>query len=108
MADFNRDNLRLDGALPKIAVGFYTGDGNASRLISLGFTPRAVLVMQNSSEIFTQFGAVFGGLAVTDSPTYYTKNIITIESTGFKVYSDGGDRACTNQSGCTYNYLALG
>lgn len=47
--------------------GTYEGDGEESQFISLGFTPRAVLVSR-SDGAFSQGNSVFGGLATAASP----------------------------------------
>ena len=47
--------------------GTYEGDGEDSQFISLGFTPRAVL-MCRSDGTFSQGNSIFGGLATAASP----------------------------------------
>lgn len=47
--------------------GTYEGDGEDSQFVSLGFTPRAVL-MCRSDGTFSQGNSIFGGLATAASP----------------------------------------
>ncbi len=141
--DFNADNAKLDAAiaelesgkadqsalsalsstvtslslnLTKLTFGSYVGNDAASRTISLGFTPKAVLV-------FTSFGAVYdgleyaschyGGLASTGRPIQSKaseKMVLQVASNGFTVAyesSASGDRILTNETGVTYYYIAF-
>ena len=54
-------------SVPKILCGSYTGNGSESRFISLGFTPKAVLVVgQDGSTHYNEGHAYhYGGLAIT-------------------------------------------
>lgn len=96
----------------EIICGYYDGDGTASRLISLGKTPKAVLVMTQGGEIYaTNSMTLFGGLAVTGSPSFheiYNLDTVTIVTNGFQVYVGGiYDRVLSNASGQRYNYIAI-
>ena len=57
-------NARVDQLF---VFGTYEGDGEDSQFISLGFTPRAVL-MCRSDGTFSQGNSIFGGLATAASP----------------------------------------
>ena len=87
-----------------VIVGTYTGDGAAERTISLGVTPKAVLV-------FSQFGytynanAAWGGLAVTGSPVANGLSVVEITTGGFLVYNRNPGRS--NIADQKYNYLAF-
>ena len=66
--DFNEDFKKIDQALGavqstkcEVVIGTYTGNGAARRTISLGFTPRAVLVESADGRRTTNSGAN-GGL----------------------------------------------
>lgn len=96
----------------KIGDGTYTGDGQATRTISLGVTPKWVLVFDTKGRtaqyIYTSSGyrpnAYYGGLAITGSPS----TAVSIVDGGFAVaYVDDtyGDDICTNYSGQAYNYI---
>lgn len=141
--DFNADNAKLDAAiaelesgkadqsalsalsstvtslslnLTKLTFGSYVGNDAASRTISLGFTPKAVLV-------FTSFGATYdgleyssshyGGLASMDHPIQSkssSKLVLQVVPNGFAVayeFTGSGDRVLTNEMGVTYHYIAF-
>ena len=87
--DFNTDFGIIDGALGdkvEMIVGSYTGDGAETRVISLGVTPRAVLLecMDGNRGAYCP-----GGLAVTDGPVRYSSNALplalSIVEGGFQV-----------------------
>ena len=94
-----------------VAAGTYTGDGAASKYISVGFAPRAVLVEH-------QYGCrapgaadnLRGGLAVSGSPLYgsangWTVNAVRISGSGFYVSGETG--SSMNYSGQKYHYVAF-
>ena len=136
--DFNEDNAKIDAALndlsgglaekattaalealsktlasmPCLVTGTYTGDGTDSRLISLGFQPKALLVMIEegySARPYTD--DYYGGLALPGKPvclqtSYGTNYILTIESKGFRVYYNRDKYVFSNQKDTNYHYLA--
>lgn len=136
--DFNEDNAKIDSALkdlaadvakkattaalealskklasmPCLVTGTYTGDGTDSRLISLGFQPKALLVMIEegySARPYTD--DYYGGLALPGKPvclqtSYGTNYILTIESKGFRVYYNRDRYILSNQKDTNYYYLA--
>ena len=136
--DFNEDNAKIDAALndlsgglaekattaaletvskklaamPCLVTGTYTGDGTDSRLISLGFQPKALLVMREegySARPYTDDH--YGGLALPGKPvclqtSYGTNYILTIESKGFRVYYNRDRYILSNQKDTNYYYLA--
>lgn len=136
--DFNGDNAKIDAALndlsgglaekattaalealskklasmPCLVTGTYTGDGTDSRLISLGFQPKALLVMIEegySARPYTD--DYYGGLALPGKPvclqtSYGTNYILTIESKGFRVYYNRDRYILSNQKDTNYYYLA--
>ena len=136
--DFNEDNAKIDSALkdlaaevakkattaalealskklaamPCLVTGTYTGDGTDSRLISLGFQPKALLVMREegySARPYTD--DYYGGLALPGKPvclqtSYGTNYILTIESKGFRVYYNRDRYILSNQKDTNYYYLA--
>lgn len=136
--DFNEDNAKIDAALndlsgglakkattavlealskklasmPCLVTGTYTGDGTDSRLISLGFQPKALLVMREegySARPYTD--DYYGGLALPGKPvclqtSYGTNYILTIESKGFRVYYNYDKYVFSNQKDTNYHYLA--
>ena len=99
-------------AMPCLVTGTYTGDGTDSRLISLGFQPKALLVMREegySARPYTD--DYYGGLALPGKPvclqtSYGTNYILTNESKGFRVYSNRDRYILSNQKDTNYYYLA--
>ena len=99
-------------AMPCLVTGTYTGDGTDSRLISLGFQPKALLVMIEegySARPYTD--DYYGGLALPGKPvclqtSYGTNYILTIESKGFRVYYNHDKYVFSNQKDTNYHYLA--
>ena len=86
-----------------VIVGTYTGDGAAERTISLGVTPKAVLVFSQFG--YTYVNAAWGGLAVTGSPVANGLSVVEITTGGFLVYNRNPGRS--NIADQKYNYLAF-
>ena len=99
-------------ALPEKAecyFGSYTGNGAASRTISLGFTPKAVLVMEADGFTCLHYNGKYssGGLATPSQPEEKEYGpIVEVVDNGFKVYYSG-DNIRANQSGLLHVYMAL-
>ncbi len=113
-SEFNENFAAIDTALgekSELAAGTYEGDGAKSRVISLGFTPRAVLVMQYDGATYEARNIkVCGGLALEGFPVKQGMAggwVIAVEIVegGFRVAYEGD--ACTNTNGIIYHYLAL-
>ena len=105
----------LSSSVPKIVVGTYTGNGQASQFIDLGFTPKAIFVCPRNFTIFSSGSAGYfryGGLAVTGSPMHANNGnpVIEITGTGFRAYYDysTSDHIMANNDGTIYNYIAAG
>lgn len=96
--DFNSDNAKIDAALagkadasvvPRIVHGSYTGDGNASRVISLPFAPKLMII----------FGHVLNNRAIV---------FLTPEINAYTANSEVGiDQAMTNPYCCYLDGAAL-
>ena len=106
MEDFNADNAKIDAAIRaeadtraaavravnealrekiKMAAGTYTGDGQESRFISLGFTPKVVFVALNYGNMYSD-GHICGGIAFTGHPAGNgTQHAVEIAPGGFNV-----------------------
>lgn len=96
----------------EIICGYYDGDGSASRIIKLGKTPKAVLVMTRSGDMGNIGNLIiYGGLAVQNSSAFhgtYSLDVVKIVSNGFEVYAGGAYyRVASNLSGYRYHYLAV-
>jgi hypothetical protein len=97
-------------------TGTYTGDGTASRTITLGFRPRSVLVVPSFGISHANESRYDGGLALDGFPVQQTsdaglKNILTVVATGFSTgqysYVSGTTiRIGNNESGVLYHYKA--
>ena len=139
--DFNEDNQKIDAAMkanadalagkadssalaeiaasiPKVAVGTYSGDGAASRTISLPFTPKAVFLCDQAGHTAEDISYLrnkyfYGGLALTGAPVVAGSfTLLTITENGFTVGqltdSDNYQFYNGNASGVVYHYLAIG
>ena len=103
--DFNEDNAKLDAAIAakaQVLVGSYTGNGVSGRIISLGCTPKAVLVKDpnnESSYLHTNEVAHAPAFAVQG----VTGNTLNVVEGGFTVT----DHGLVNNSGQVYLYIAF-
>ena len=102
----------------QIVTGSYTGTGTASRTISLGFTPSAVLISQygsfadsgTNSAITNTCGLALIGLpayADKDSPADACKTCEIVDN-GFKVFYSTSGKQSTNENAKKYYYVAIG
>ena len=99
------DNLEADKA--EIITGSYTGDGQKTRTISLGFTPKALLLENARGERYNSGVGQRGGLALPNLPCVHSNPAyVTIVTGGFTVscYSEVYD---TNATSAKYYYLAI-
>ena len=102
---------QLEG-LPQMVTGTYTGDGSESRFISLGFTPKVILVFLASGYPANPYvNFYFGGLAFLDYPVRLNHDasgttVLQIEEGGFRVYYNWDDGIRTNQNKAKFYYLA--
>lgn len=111
--EFNENFSMLDDAA-RVVYGTYTGDGARSKFIDLGFTPKAVLVVNQEGQMSTGYN-MHGGLALPDSPAYHKSGngqgpIVTIEEGGFQVYTikiSSSYDIYSNQNGGIFHYLSL-
>ena len=90
----------------RIYVGTYEGDDATSRTISLGFTPLALLLLEEGYE--TAQG--HGGLVFPEQPlsSNYGYEFLKIVDNGFWVAYDHEHGCRSNTEGYTYFYLAVG
>lgn len=92
--------------------GKYVGSGASSRLITLGFSPEAVLVIPSDGILFQNVSSTsyWGGLAFRNNPcTAGDNRIVTVGTSGFYVYVTeigkyGG--VFTNHENRTFYYVA--
>ncbi len=112
--DLNTNDFTVNGGtkavtMTKIVTGTYTGDGNASQTVNIGFTPIAVFVYPQS---FVQsYPNETIGFAITsyDQKTYQAATNLVIAANGFTVYESGSGAGYprTNANAAVYKYLAL-
>lgn len=101
----------------KVVTGTYTGDGEASRVISLGITPKVVIITAKlyMGYSFTTSKDAPVILTTTRSPLYYSTvhgPLGEIVGDGFKVYyssdnTQGSGTRNMNNSGLIYHYIVL-
>lgn len=110
------DNLSaLAAALgaSKFVLGTYVGDGAESRTISLGFTPKALLVMTDdgATTISTASIAYYGGLAIQGHPVKLSGDyaVVEIVDYGFKVAIKSFTQSyiSSNSINRKYHYIAF-
>ena len=105
--DVNADQLLIDEALgekAEIVTGTYTGDGEETRSIELGFAARAVILINyfGVASINPSTGDQPGGFAIRDG-TGHPGLVLT--ETGFQVRFDNSYQ--TNNEGQLYSWLAV-
>ena len=106
---------QISADLTKMTVGTYTGDGAETKVINLGFTPKAVLVMYSWGVMYdtsTTKDSITGGLAMRESPAYRGACIaVEIVSQGFAVHyntnTGSNQYAYTNRANFPYHYIAF-
>ena len=123
--DFNADNAKLDAALAAqqtaidaaqasadgafrpsyhpVVTGGYHGNGAETREITLGFRPRAVLVLDSGMAM--REGPYHYSAMVVDGLNYAYADPVTITSKGFEVHFS--TQQLTNKSGNKYYYIAI-
>ena len=109
--DFNTDFAKIDAAIGGLLVfGSFTGDESNGRVISLGFTPRAVYVCGRDGKAgyyTTGAGYCCGGLLGTGAPLQLGDVLVAeVVADGFKVYK-ANSYIHINSSGNLYYYLAV-
>ena len=99
----------------EVYFGTYTGDGAASRLINIGFTPKAVMVMCGGYATYSKGSQThwYGGLALTGKPVKASdgRAVLNIEAGGFRVYTEStqvfADYVMSNTAERSYHYIAV-
>lgn len=107
-------------AIGGYVVGEYTGDGQTSRSIALGFKPKAVLVMSRDGKAYLRAMSstyLSGGLATGNSSVYSEAinvgDVVKVTASGFSVYAvhqtNGSSDydISTNWDGTIYHYIAF-
>ena len=105
--------------IPNIVFGTYTGDGVDGRIISLGFTPKAVLLFApwGGTHSFDpqDYYLYAGGLALPGCPIRIKREdwdvtFLSIVSGGFQLeyYNYDGHHSLLNEKGQKIYYIAFG
>ena len=91
----------------EVVIGTYQGDNAATRVISLGFTPKALLVSCTTNG--TQYsGDCFGGLVTPSIPAYSSRSLgLKIVDGGFEVYYYPSSSVYTNGTAYRFVYIAI-
>ena len=109
-SQFSTVNSRLSSleGRVEVVIGSYTGDGTETRTISLGFTPKAVLVEDSGGMRVANGGSRHGGLALSGAPVQAVGGNIALQvvTGGFEVYYIPG-YVDTNSNNVLYRYLAF-
>ena len=91
----------------QIYYGTYTGDGASSKTITLGFRPKAVLVLYDGTLLMIN-SDVYGSLALSSrSAARFGNTTLAIASNGFTVYYNASENIHLNHSGGVYHYIAF-
>ncbi|MEL4860427.1 hypothetical protein AAEU42_04145 [Pseudoflavonifractor phocaeensis] len=105
--EFNENFLTLDkvlGAKSEVVFGSYTGTGTVNRVISLGFTPKCVILVNDRWRLFSTNNPndVEGGIffSETDIPNF------KIVTNGFRVSNEESYGGSTNNARIHY-YIAF-
>ena len=101
-------------------TGVYDGNGSTGRVIDLGFTPKAVLLMDAEGNTHDDVDDLHGGLALRNynvisrnaSNTYTTTwsntyCVLGIVSGGFRVNYNSDQEIRSNENGHRYYYIAF-
>lgn len=97
----------LTSAKAEYVTGTYSGNDAAERTISLGFTPKAVVVFDCNGTM-SYSGLLSGGFATNKFTP--SKGAVAVCTGGFKIYYDGGYNRVTNGTSSNfspYGYIAF-
>lgn len=95
----------------ELSCGAYTGDGADSQMITLGFTPKAVLAFEGGYQL-NYANESYGGLAVSGNPAAYINaqnriyKLIEIVENGFIAYNSSSTYRA-NKNAARYHYIAF-
>lgn len=111
--DFSREEINenfgaLDSKAVQMVFGSYTGNGQGSQFISLGFTPRAVLVIPRDGRA----GSYSLALTVPTENAAQSNGTPLLEATdgGFRAYyssTSSSNAVTTNAQGRAHHFWAI-
>lgn len=99
--EFNENFTRLD-QVPEAVFGSYTGNGARQRFISLGFTPKAVLVEYKDG--IRGSSSCYGGMALPGRPL--NGGSMSIAEGGIQ-FTWQNDNEIVNSNGAVMYYIAF-
>ena len=113
----NMNNIEQGVFDAGVVIGTYTGDGVASRTISLWFRPKAVFVLKDGNFVSLKSngtipGYIYGGFAIDGSPLLAGGTLVAMEvsSSGFIVRNTDADNyyyAYLNSNNASYKYFVF-
>ncbi len=103
--NMNKIETELDGC-SRLVFGTYKGDGERTQKIDLGFTPKALMIVDDTGTMGNA-NRIYGGLVFSDTVLRSDIPPATIEENGFTVYQGGNSWQCTNESNRGYYYIAF-
>lgn len=94
---------------PHYVSGFYTGDGTAARCITLGFKPRAVIILGDSILAFKDSVTNIVISRISSYSSFPTAKTRLATEDGFQIGTDEGASVSysTNVNARMYTYIAL-
>lgn len=120
--DFNADFQKIDTAIRaavtlaegrgSIVTGRYVGNGETSQTVTLGFRPKALLVVEATGIMSYQY-VRYGGLVLEDADvtnnwgTGVGEPVLTLTATGFRAHYDNSKDICTNYPNYCFHYVAF-
>ena len=119
MEEFNADNRKIDEAIgevkqvaesgTKLYFGNYTGTGTSSRTITIGATPKVVVIWTANGAQYDSYSRIVqGGICGTGNPCKNSgTTAFEIVNNGFSVKQMDSAYVSCNYSGSTYYYMAL-
>jgi hypothetical protein len=90
----------VDDKATSVVIGTYTGDGETAQTITLGFTPKAVLVTSANGYLDSKTAYKYGNFAING----YESELLEIVENGFVVKSSIND---TYAKSNPYKYIAF-
>ena len=98
--EINENFALLDAGAAQMVAGRYSGTGTDHRIINLGFTPQAVLLIDQSGTMTNGY-TWYGGLALSGGDSV----VLAVTEGGFTVREN--DKLHGNTQTINYYYLAL-
>ena len=113
MDDFNDAMEKIEGAIPRLASGTYTGNGTHNSgytELDVGFPPKFVFVSSKDGGRFLMAlpGTNYATIAHSNSSNYLTQLVWTETGVKWRNTSAASGYDQLNESGATYYWLAIG